>query len=228
MKKTTVTVLASVMLVSGCATPPSGSNPTTNGNSQAANAASGAVVGAAVGCGLAILMKKKCADGAVVGGALGAAIAWTSTSNKVASAQQVNDQARRAGVSVPVNEVRVREYSLRPTSSTAVTGGEMRVIGDITLIGQSAQRPELVQTMILINPDGTNASDTPQRARVEVVDGAGQYQAINTYKIPSGMPQGQYRVSSTLTLNGREVSKRMTGFQVAYLDGKQTVKFAAL
>jgi len=228
MKKITVIALASIMALSGCATPPGGTGSASNSNSPAANAASGAVVGALAGCGLAVLLKKKCGDGAAIGGALGAALAWTSTSSKVASAQQVNEQSRRAGIAIPVNELRLREYALHPISSTAVSGGEMKVIGDITLIGQSAQRPEVVQTMILINPDGTNASDTPQRARVEMVDGAGQFQAINTYKIPKGMPQGQYRVSSTLTLNGREVSKRMTGFQVAYLDGKQMVKFAAL
>ena len=228
MKKIAVVALASMMTLSGCATAPGGPKVPANANTPGANAASGALIGAVAGCGLAILLKKKCADGALAGGMIGAAIGWTSTSNKTATAQQVNEQARRAGVMVPVNEVRLRDYALRPASSTATSGGEMKVIGDITLIGQSVQRPELVQTMILINPDGSNASDTPQRARVEAVDGAGQYQAINTYKIPKGMPQGQYRVSSTLTLNGREVQKKMTGFQVAYLDGKQTVWLAAL
>jgi hypothetical protein len=228
MKKITIVVLASIMTLSGCATPPGGPDATSNTNSAGANAASGALVGAVAGCGLALLLNKKCANGALAGGLIGAAIGWSSTSKKTASAQQVNEQSRRAGIMVPVNEVRVRDYALRPASTAVRGGSEMKVIGDITLIGQSAQRPELVQTMILINPDGSNASDKPQQARVEAVDGAGQYQAINTYKIPKGMPQGQYRVSSTLTLNGREVSKKMTGFQVAYLDGKQTVRMASL
>jgi hypothetical protein len=113
MKKITVVALASILTLSGCATQPGGPNGEANTNSSGQNAVAGAMAGAAAGCALAVLLHKKCADGAIAGGTIGAALGWASTSSKTASSQQVNDQARRAGVVVPVNEVRCARHRQR-------------------------------------------------------------------------------------------------------------------
>lgn len=187
------------------------------GSSGAAeNAAAGAAIGAVAGCALATLAGKKCAQGAAIGAAMGAAIGWTTYSEKVATAQTVNNEARRQGVAVPANEIRLKDYQVYSTASVARPGGEpLRVVGDIKLVGEAQRVPEVVQSMTLLKANGEKASDKPQIARVERVDGAGQYRAVGIYKIPRGMEQGQYTVQSVLLLDGVEVARRSAVFQVA-------------
>lgn len=209
MRKTLIWSLSGALLLSACATPQQGA-------SAGQGAAGGAAVGALAGCALAALMGRDCAGGATLGALVGAAFGWSSYSEKVASAQSVNAQARREGVMVPDNQIALKEYWVYPSASVARAGGEpLQVIGDIKLIGQSRYVPDLVQSMTLIKSNGEKASDTPQIAKVHNVDGAGQYRAVGVYKIPHGMEQGPYTVQSVLFLNGREVARRATGFQVA-------------
>lgn len=226
MKHTVAMAMAGVLLIGGCAAPNgnNGNNVNNNGgtpnNSAGQNTAAGAAMGAVAGCALAAALGKRCADGAALGALVGAAIGWSSSSEKVASAQAVNAQARREGVVVPDNEIRLRDYQLYPSARVAQAGGApLQVVGDIKLIGQSRRVPDVVQSMMLVKANGENASDKPQIARVEKIDGAGQYKAIGVYKIPRGMEQGQYTVRSVLFIDGREVARRDTGFQVAARDG---------
>lgn len=212
-------------LLAGCAVPNGGGyGPADGGDSssrggqesQGKSAATGAALGAVAGCVLAHAIGKKCADGAMVGAALGAAIGWSTYSEKVAPAQVVNAEAQREGLAVPKNEIRLKDYQVYSTASVARAGGDpVQVVGSIKLYGQGAHVPEVVQSMTLYTARGEKASDTPQIARVEKVDGAGQYRAVGVYKIPRGMEQGQYTVQSVLTLDGREVARRTTLFQVA-------------
>lgn len=230
MKKMMCVFVVSTMALSGCVTAPPNANQNNSPTNPSVNAAVTTAMGATIGCVAARLLNKDCATGAVVGGALAiATLVWKATSEKTADATQVNQQARQEGIRVPINEIILKDYKIYPDKTSIVRGNEMFVVGDITLIGQSSRRPEVVQTMILTLPDGTKASDTPQVAKVEKVDGAGKFTATNNYKIAQGMPQGQYSVESKLTLNGREVvANRKTGFQVAYVDGVQTIMMASL
>lgn len=224
MNKTATSIsLASLMFISGCATAPNSQNDARQG-SAGQNAAVGAVGGALAGCALAAILGKKCKDGAALGAVIGAMIGWSSYSEKVASAQTVNTQARREGMVVPENEIRVRDYQVQTSSSVAQAGGNpMKVVGNITLYGQARRTPEVSQSMLLIKANGERASDKPQIARVEQVDGAGQYRAVGVYKIPQGMEQGRYTVQCMLYLDGKAVAQRDTSFQVAQVDGKRVV-----
>jgi hypothetical protein len=187
-----------------------------DGGSAAQNAATGAAIGAVAGCALAALAGKKCAQGAAIGAAMGAAIGWTTYSEKVANAQTVNNEARREGLAVPANEIRLKQYDVFSSASVARAGGDpVQVVGNIKLYGQSQRVPEVVQSMTLLKASGEKASDKPQIARVERIDGAGHYRAVGVYKIPRGMEQGQYTVQSVLLLDGREVARRTAMFQVA-------------
>jgi hypothetical protein len=223
MKRTICGGVIAAMLA-GCAAP-GGYQNTGRGapaheqgdsGSQVGNAAAGAAVGAVAGCVLAKAFGKKCAEGAAVGAALGAAIGWTTYSEKVAPAQTVNAEAQREGLAVPRNEIRLKDYQVYSNTATVRGGGEpVKVVGEIKLYGQGARVPEVVQSMTLYKANGEKASDTPQIARVEKVDGAGQYRAVGVYKIPRGMEQGQYTVQSVLLLDGREMARRSAMFQVA-------------
>lgn len=179
------------------------------------NAVGGAVVGAAAGCVLAKLVGEKCTDGAALGAVIGAAIGWSTWSEKVADGKTVNAQAKREGVAVPANEIRLKSYQITPSGSVVEAGnGTVQVVGDITLYGQSARTPQVEQSMLLFLASGEPASDTPQLARVQKIDGAGRYRAVGVYKIPRGMPAGLYSVQSKLLLNGKVVAVRDARFRV--------------
>jgi outer membrane lipoprotein SlyB len=207
--------------------PGSTSAPSSQPDKQpnaAGNVASGAVAGALAGCALAKLLGKKCADGAAIGAAIGAVIGWSFYSEKVASAQTVNAEATRDGLSVPNNEIRLRQYTLTPSSTLVQAGGNaLQVVGDIKLYGQSQRKPEVVQSMLLYTAKGEATSATPQIARIENVDGAGHYRAVGVYKIPRGMAQGQYLVKSTLQIDGKVVARADTRFQVAQIKQPDTL-----
>lgn len=227
MKKTApVLALASLMMISGCVTTPQKpQNPQREEQGSAGqNAAIGAVGGALAGCALAAMLGKKCKDGAALGALIGAAIGWSSYSEKVASAQTVNEQARREGKSVPQQEIRLHDYQVQTSSHTAHAGGNpLQVVGNISLYGNARRVPEVSQSMTLFKANGQRVSDKAQIARVEQVDGAGQYRAVGTYKIPQGMEQGRYTVQCQLYLDGKVVAQRDTSFLVAQHDGKQTI-----
>lgn len=217
MKNHTAIAIAAVLIVSGCAAPDSGNY--NNSGSAGQSAAAGAAIGAVAGCALAAVIGKKCAEGAAAGALLGAAVGYSSYSEKVATAQTVNAEARREGLTVPNDELRLKDYQLRTSSAVARAGGApLHVIGDIKLYGQSRRVPDVVQSMTLLTASGERASDKPQVAKVERIDGAGQFRAVGVYKIPKGMEQGRYTVQSVLLLDGREVARRSTGFQVAQAD----------
>lgn len=209
MKKPVLWTISGILLLSACATPQQGASP-------GQNAAGGAALGAAAGCAVAAMMGRHCVEGAAAGALIGAAAGWSSYSEKVSSARSVNEQARREGMVVPDDEIRLKQYQVWPSSPVALAGGTpLQVIGDIELYGRSRYAPDVVQAMTLFNASGERLSDAPQIAKVENVDGAGQYRAVGVYKIPPGMEQGQYIVQSVLFIDGREVARRDTTFQVA-------------
>lgn len=185
-------------------------------NSTASNVGTGAIAGAAAGCALAKLVGEKCADGAAIGAVLGAVLGWSISSEKTGSAQAANTAAKQAGLPVPANEIRLQQYTLTPSASQVQAGGApLQVVGDITLYGNSARKPDVRQSMLLYQANGEATSDTPQIARLEKVDGAGRYRATGVYKIPRGMAPGPYLVQSELLINGKRVAQRTAGFQVS-------------
>lgn len=213
MKSMTL-IVSGVFLVAGCA-------------SQEQNAAAGAAIGGAAGCFLANAMGKNCAEGLVLGAAVGAAFGWASYSEKVATAQAVNAEARKEGLRVPVNEIILKSYKVHASPALARAGGEpLKVTGDIKLYGQSTKVPQVVQKMTLVDAKGEELGT--QNARVDSVDGAGHYTAIGKYTFPKGMPQGQYMIKNALFLDGKNVAGRDVKIQVAYLDGGEEMRFAAL
>lgn len=190
--------------------------PVRKDNGTASNVGTGAIAGAAAGCALAKLVGEKCADGAAIGAVLGAVLGWSVSSEKTGSAQAANTAAKQAGLPVPANEIRLQQYTLTPSASQVQAGGApLQVVGDITLYGNSASKPDVLQSMLLYQANGEATSDMPQIARLEKVDGAGRYRATGVYKIPRGMAPGPYLVQSELLINGKRVAQRTAGFQVS-------------
>lgn len=217
MKKIVI-VVAGIFLVSGCGTP-------GQSGSQEQNAAAGAAIGALLGCGLASMMGEKCAKGALLGGAAGAAIGWSYESRKVASANDVNAQARRAGVYVPNNKVVVGRYNIVPDSKSVVPGTPIVTESNIQLIGNSNRVPQVEESLVLVDPDGNKSP--PNIAKVQAVDGAGFYKSKAKFPIPQNFPQGNYTIESALSLDGQVVGNDKFNVQVAIVDGNQVVRFAS-
>ncbi len=197
-------VLTLCAVLAGCAT-----------NSGGQNAAGGAVIGAIAGCALAAAVDRDCGGGAALGALIGAAAGWSATSDKVASAASVNAEAERQGMRVPARDIVLKDYKLHVSQPVVEAGnGTVQVIGEIRLVGQSLHVPEVMQSMTLVGANGAPASETPQVARVERVDGAGLYRAIGTYRIPRGMAPGLYTVESALYIDGSREARRDVRFRV--------------
>ncbi len=214
MKKIVIAV-ASVFLASGCAT-----------NTQGENTGLGALIGAAAGCAAFELMGKKCLDGAIIGVAVGAVVGWNYESKKVATAETVNEEARKAGVSVPNNKIVLESYSIAPTTNTVKAGDTVISQSDIKLIGRSNRAPDVTETLTLADPQGKEYK--PQTAKVAAVDGAGRYTTTGRFKFPEGSQQGRYTVKSALSLDGNIVANKSYAIQVAYIDGSKIIQVATI
>ncbi len=215
MKKIAIAV-AGVFLVSGCAT-------TGQGGSQGQNAVTGAAIGAVAGCGLAMLLGAKCAQGAALGATVGAVAGWSYESKKVATAESVNSQARRAGLKIPKHKVVLESYAVTSNAKSVKQGDTVVTDSTIKLIGYSSMAPQVEETLVLVSPEGREASQVGKIAS----DGAGEYKSAGRFPIPKGFPQGMYTVKSTLSLDGKVAANRSFNIQVAYIEGNQVIRLVS-
>ena len=173
-------------------------------------------VGDSISCATAKVVGTRCGDTPVPEALIGAAAGWTSYSEKVVDARSVNAQEAREGRTVPMDAVRLRDYRVQVLpGAPGEDGMPVRVVGAIRLVGDASHVPDLVQSMQLRKVGGGSASLEPQTARVERIDGAGQFNAVGVYKIPRRLDQGVYSVESVLYMDGREVARRSVEFRIA-------------
>lgn len=217
MKKIAIAI-ASVFLVSGCAT-------TGQGGSQGQNVAAGAAIGAVAGCGLAVMLGQKCAKGALVGATVGAVAGWTYESKKVATAESVNTQARKDGVVIPDDKVVLGDYKVAPNTSSVRQGDSIVTNSTITLLGRSNTPPKVEERLILVTPEGKEGA--PQIGKLAAVDGAGEYVSTGKFTIPKGFPQGKYTVKSQLTLDDKVAANKTFNVQVANIEGNQVIRLVS-
>lgn len=219
MKKIAI-VVASVFLITGCATTGQTGGKAT---SQQHNAVGGAALGALAGCGIAVLLGAKCAEGAVVGAAIGAVAGWSYESKQVASAEEINSQARHAGIKVPSNKVVLQSYDVTSNTRTIQPGGVVVSESNIKLMGHSDRPIKVEERLSLVNPEGKEGA--PQVGKL-TADGAGQYSSTGKFTIPKAFPQGKYAIKSELLLDDKVASHKAFNVQVAYVEGKQIIHLA--
>ena len=218
MKKTAI-VVASVFLVSGCATT---GQDGSQGQNVAIDTGVGAGAGAGLGCLLAQAFGKNCISGAIIGAAVGALVGWSYESEKVATAEHVNEIARKEKYHVPKDKVVLESYDITSNANSVKQGDTIVTNSSIKLIGYSNTPPKVEERLALVTPDGTEG--TPQVGKLTTVDGAGEYRTTGKFTIPQSFPEGKYLVKSKLYLDDKVAAGKSFKVQVAYIEGNQVIR----
>ena len=196
MLRSSVTALAGLSLLTACATNPDGSF-------KFDDRATGALIGAVVGCTAAAAADKKCATGAAIGAAAGFLIGWYFESKKIVGANQVNVEYQRKGVVPPKGEIRPAAFSTRVRQKATDSAGkkEIQVSSNTDMIGYGDKTPEVTQKYAIY--DEKNQLVEEKTERIAAVDGAGRYQTNSKFKVPAAEKGKAYTVKTTLMVDDK-------------------------
>lgn len=211
------TALASVLLVTACATNPDGST-------RMDDRATGALLGAAAGCAIGSIAhgSKGCLVGAAVGATAGFLIGWYFESKKVANAAQVNTEYKKKGQVIPKDEIKPAKFEtvVKPSAPQPDGQREVQVTSNTDLIGYGDKTPEVTQKYALY--DENNKLVEEKTERVAAVDGAGRYETNSKFKLPESAKGKKYTVKTTVLAdnkpykeNSYKISLGDQGFLVA-------------
>lgn len=220
--------VASLFLLSACATNPDGSY-------KMDDRATGALIGAAAGCAVGAAAKgaQGCAVGAAVGAAAGFMIGWYFESKKLADAQQVNaeyeKQIKTSGkgktVALSKTEVVPAKFETKVQTTPPDKSGqkEIQVTSNTDLVGYGDKVP-VVQQKYAIYDEKNNLVEE-KTEKMAAVDGAGRYQTSSKFKLPADAKGKNYTVKTTLVSNDKTYKENT--YKVTLLDN-QTLVLAAL
>ena len=227
LKRPLATAVASIFLLTACATNPDGSL-------KMDDKATGALIGAAAGCALGAAAKgsQGCLVGAAVGAAAGYLIGWYFESKKIAEASQVNaeyeKQIKVAGKGkaepLPKNDVVPAKFETRVNTANPDSSGqrEVQVTSSTDLVGYGDKVPEVQQNYAIY--DEKNHLVEEKTEKVAAVNGAGRYQTNSKFKLPADAKGKNYTVKTTLVANNKTYKENT--YKVSFLDGQ--VQLAAL
>ncbi|MBL8424016.1 MAG: hypothetical protein JNK06_11055 [Candidatus Accumulibacter phosphatis] len=204
--------LASIILVTACATNPDGST-------RMDDRATGALIGAAAGCavGAAVNGGKGCLVGAAAGAAVGFLIGWYFESKKIASANDVNaEYKKKKGQVVPKDDVKPAKFDtvVKPGVPEKDGQREVQVTSNTDLIGYGDKAPEVTQKYAIY--DENNKLVEEKSERVAAVDGAGRYQTDSKFKLPASAKGKKYTVKTSLVANNQTYKEN--SYKVSVLD----------
>jgi hypothetical protein len=186
-------------LLTACATNPDGSV-------RMDNRASGALVGALAGCGIARLTGGDCAKGAVVGGLVGFLVGWHFESKKTADAGATNKKYAKKQ-KIPKNEIKPVAFSSQISQKRADDGEkEIEVTSNTDLIGYGDKVPDVKQRYAIY--DEKNQLVEEKTERLTAVDGAGSYQTKSSFKAPAEAKGKKYRMETTLMVDDKNYQKK--------------------
>lgn len=206
--RSTTATLASVMLLSACATNPDGSlaiNPKVTG----------VLIGAAAGCAVGSAAGSKAGQGCLIGAAIGAAagyfIGWYFESKKLADAQTVNqDYEKQVKAGKISKEYRPPKAAVVPARfETKITHpaahepnkNEVQITSSTDLIGYGDRVPEVQQKYAIY--DENNHLLQERTEKLAAVDGAGRYQSQSKFSLPAEAKGKQYTVKTSLVANNQ-------------------------
>ena len=214
-------------------------------------------VGADIGCGIASILNKDCAKGARTGAKVAdKLISWVFRSLKIADGKTVNKEYETKKATVSKTEIQPMAFSSKvettdsvpppaaaPATETtseskaqapaskpaaAVATSEVKITSNTDLVGYGDKVPVVTQKYALY--DEKNKLVSTQTEKLAAVDGAGRYETEAKVKIPKtakGKGSKQYRVETTLMVNGKEYKKN--SYDVAQFDdGELKLAFTTL
>lgn len=205
-------MLLAPLLVTACATTGGPGGSAGNGE-QACNPVVTGGIGAALGA--LVGGKGDRLTGAAIGGALGAlaCVAFNHHSEQVKTAQQVDDDYRRThGGKLPEQPTVVR-YTSSFDPPNIKAGSEAKLTSYIEVTGARAATAPLVEEEIaLYKPDGGLVRKAKKAVSEQAT--AGAFQNTFTIPMPAGVPQGEYKVTTSLYVNGTMVDSNDSKLQV--------------
>lgn len=204
--------------------------------------------GADIGCGIASILNKDCAKGARTGAQVAEKmISWVFKSLKIADGKTINKEYETKKIAVSKSEIEPKKFTSKvetteattatasptgtPSASeskssaaaskpaTPVASSEVKVTSNTDLVGYGDKVPTVTQKYALY--DENNKLLSTQTEKVAAVDGAGRYETEARIKIPRSKGKGanQYRVETTLMVNGKEYKKN--SYRIALIDDGQ-------
>jgi len=210
-KRPVLALTASSLLLAACATNPDGSL-------RLDDRATGALIGAAAGCGVASLIgsSKDCAKGAAAGAIAGFLIGWHFESKRIASAEQVNrEYAAQRKVSKDSIEPVAFKTQVRKTSTSPEGERNVEVTSNTDLVGYGDRTPKLQQRYAIYDE-----KNQVVESKTETIDaeGAGRYQTKSSFTLPAEAKGKRYKVESTLIADGKEVKSNK--YTVSWVAGE--------
>ena len=153
------------------------------------------------------------------------------TTVQVKTERQVSEEFEKETGSLPVNP-KVSAYRSEILPGTSVRPGtEVRVKSHIEVVpGTSGSRANIEEKMtIWDNDDNSIALNSMSKAPGSSTANGGAFTSEFTFKLPEGLPQGVYPVSTHLLLNGEQVGDQRHALQlVLQVDTHGAVRLAGL
>ncbi|VVO15110.1 hypothetical protein [Pseudomonas fluorescens] len=218
-KRLLVLSVVSLFGLQSCANIDSGSyNPTSWSGSDWMKCGLAIAAGAAAGA--AVSGSKDRGAGALIGTTAGIAVCFVINSKTVQTqtSEQVEEQYKTGGKKI-TSEPQVVSYqtSIKP-GSTIKRGEPMQIVSNIVVIDGSSQSVnEIKEHVRLFEPGAT----TPLKEGTKVANqkpGSGGYENTFTVNLDKQVPQGVYRVETSVLLNGKTVNTRSNDVQLVMID----------
>lgn len=153
------------------------------------------------------------------------------TTVQVKTERQVSEEFEKETGSLPVNP-KVSAYRSEILPGTSVRPGtEVRVKSHIEVVpGTSGSRANIEEKMtIWDNDDNSIALNSMSKAPGSSTANGGAFTSEFSFKLPEGLPQGVYPVSTHLLLNGEQVGDQRHALQlVLQVDTHGAVRLAGL
>lgn len=199
--------IAGALILQGCA---------TTGSTGMGEKSTGEKVGTAtlVGAGaglLCALMGGKastCIAAAVVVGGVTYTIEVLTEQKKVKTAEQVNAEAKSAGLKV-TKEVKPLpgSYTVAMQPATVKTGDKAVLVSNVSIYGKGSANIE--QRIQLVDKDGKPlGKERTEPFKAEDGKAAGAYVSNATYQIPNGWSGQKFGFITKLMVDGKEVDSR--------------------
>jgi hypothetical protein len=188
-----------------------------DGGSRGCNAGVAAVLGGVAGALLG--GKEHAARGAAIGAGVAAlaCVAYNYNVEQVKTREQVQQEYKSANKGkLPATTV-VDRYETR-FAPAVIKPGEKAVLTSYVQIVQGGDNaaPKVEEEATLYGPDGKELKKARKPVNQDVASGA--FQTTFALPMPSGVPQGVYRMDTRLFLDGKENAKRSAKLQIAATD----------
>lgn len=209
-KQITITLLATTLLMSGCASTGGFATAANGGCNTGLSTAMGAILGAAIGA--SVGNSSSAATGAAIGGAVFAAgcIMVNAHTVQKKSAIEVENAYKKSNNGNLPTYTRVEQYSTVVLPSQTVQAQEnITVKSDLTVIeGRSEALQRVQEKLILKDQNGKVVRELVKDVQTSGSQefGSGGFENSFSWKFPANVSKGRYTLDTEVLVNGNRVA----------------------